>query len=314
MLRGAIGSLLGGSLTTRHSSANGGAGGAGCNFEVAAELGHALTHARNAHAEACDIGLGWAVGGKLHAATVIDDLQGYRRRVFAETDGGGVAAGMALNVGEAFLNDAEEGDFDGLRQAAEVLGKDKFGFNAAALAETADIFLESGDQAKFIEQRRMEKVGEGADFAGHLLQKGAGFFEGAFGGFAEGGGRLTDLSKAQVHGQNGLRHAIVKFAADAAALFVLQLEQLNGELADGLLGVFHLGDIGEGKDDAEDGAVGVELRDGIAEEPKGFRHAGAPPSHGAVAESTLGAKDGGRGIPLQGQDASMLIKESQADV
>src|SRR5208283_178303 len=291
MLRGAIGSLLGGSLTTRHSSANGGAGGAGCNFEVAAELGHALTHARNAHAEACDIGLGWAVGGKLHAATVIDDLQGYRRRVFAETDGGGVAAGMALNVGEAFLNDAEEGDFDGLRQAAEVLGK-----------------------AKFIEQRRMEKVGEGADFAGHLLQKGAGFFEGAFGGFAEGGGRLTDLSKAQVHGQNGLRHAIVKFAADAAALFVLQLEQLNGELADGLLGVFHLGDIGEGKDDAEDGAVGVELRDGIAEEPKGFRHAGAPPSHGAVAESTLGAKDGGRGIPLQGQDASMLIKESQADV
>ena len=178
---------------------------------------------------------------------------------------------MALNVGEAFLHDAEECDFDGLRQAAEVLGKDEFGFNAAAFTEAVNIFLEGGDQAKFIEQRRMQQVGEGANLAGHLLEEDAGFFQGAFGGFTERSSRLADLSEAQVDRQNGLRHAIVEFAADAAALFVLEFEQLHGEVTDGLLGVLHLTDIGEGRNDAEDGAVGIELRDGIAENPENIR-------------------------------------------
>jgi len=313
MRRGAIGCLLGKTFRGRDSSANGGAGRAGFNSEAAAELGHAFAHAGNTHAEARDIGLGWAIGGKLHAATVIGDLQGDLGRIFAETDGGGAAAGMALNVGEAFLNDAEEGDFDGLRQAAEVFGKDKFGFNAAALAETADIFLESGNQAKFIEQRRMEKVGEGANFARHLLEEDAGFFEGVFGGFAEGGRRLADLGEAQVHGQNGLRHAIVEFAADAAALFVLQFEQLHGELTDGLLGVFHLCDIGEGRNDAEDGAIRIKLRNGIAEDPKDFRDARATPSHSAIANSLLRANHGSHWPIREGDLPALFVQGNQAD-
>jgi len=279
---------------------------------VATELGHAFAHAGNAHAKARDIGLGWAVGGKLHAATVIDDLQGDRGRVFAETDGRRVAAGMALDVGEAFLNDAEEGYFNELRQAAELFGKDKFGLNAAAFAETADIFLERGDKAEFIEQRRMQEIGESADFAGHLLQKGTGFFEGAFGGFAEGGRRLMNLGQAQVYGQNGLRHAIVELAADAAALFVLQFEQLHRELTDGLLGIFHLGDIGEGRDDTEDGAVGIELRDGIAENPKNFRYTRATPSHRAIANRPLRANHGSHRTISQGHIAALLIHGDHA--
>src|SRR5208337_4952609 len=155
MLRDAIECLLGNTLRARDGSPNGGAGGAGFNVEAAAELGHAFAHAGNAHAEERDVGPRWVIGRELHSVAIVSDLQGHLGKIFAKTDGGGVAAGMALNVGEALLNDAEQGDFDGLRQAAEVLRKDEFGFDAATFAEAADIFLESGDKAELIEQRRM---------------------------------------------------------------------------------------------------------------------------------------------------------------
>src|SRR5208283_290219 len=115
MRRGAIGGLLGKNSRGGDSSANGGTGRAGFNSEAAAELGHAFAHSGNAHTEVDAIGLGEAIGGKLHAVAEINDLQGDRVRVLAEPDGGGVAAGVALNVGEAFLNDAEEGELGELR-------------------------------------------------------------------------------------------------------------------------------------------------------------------------------------------------------
>ena len=69
---------------------------------------------------------------------------------------------------------------------------------------------------------------------------------------------------------------------------VLQVEKLRGELMNGLLGVFQFGDIGEGRDDPEHGAVWIELRDGIAKNPEGFRDTGTAPTHGTAAERTFG--------------------------
>src|SRR5271166_4296095 len=109
--------------------------------------------------------------------------------------------------------------------------------DAAALAEAADVFLESGDEAKIVEERRVKEIREGADFAGHLLGELASFFEAARGGTVRGVEGLPDLGEAEVDGENGLREAIVKLAADAAALFILEREELSGELADGALGV-----------------------------------------------------------------------------
>ncbi len=81
-----------------------------------------------------------------------------------------------MDVGETFLDDAEEGDFYGLREAREIDGCEELRFDAAALAEAVDVFLEGGDEAEIVEQRRMEEIGKRADFAGHLLREGAGFF------------------------------------------------------------------------------------------------------------------------------------------
>ena len=76
-----------------------------------------------------------------------------------------------------------------------------------------------------------------------------GFFEGAVRGVVEGLSGLTELREAEIYGENGLGHAVVKFAADAAAFFVLELEEFGGELVDGAFGVFEVGDVGEGGDD-----------------------------------------------------------------
>ncbi len=100
-----------------------------------------------------------------------------------------------------------------------------------------DIFLEGGDEAELIEQGRMEEIGERANFPGHLLEEGASFFEGTLRRFTERRSRMANLGEAQVDGENGLREAIVELAADAAALLVLEIEKLGGELMDGLLGV-----------------------------------------------------------------------------
>jgi hypothetical protein len=123
---------------------------------------------------------------------------------------------------------------------------------------------------------------------------------------------LAELSEAEIYGENGLRHAVVKFAADAAALFVLEFEELGGELVDGALGVFEVADIGEGGDDTENGAVGIELWDGVAENPEKFGDAGTAPAHGGLANGALGAEDGWDGTIGEGNFAALIVNGNHA--
>ena len=47
----------------------------------------------------------------IHTEAEVDDLESEERSFLAKADLGGGAAGMALNVGETFLDDAEESKF-----------------------------------------------------------------------------------------------------------------------------------------------------------------------------------------------------------
>ena len=143
-------------------------------------------------------------------------------------------------------------DFDGLREAREIGVGEELRLDATALTEAVNIFPEGRDEAEIVEQRRMKEIGERADFAGHLLREGAGFFEGTRGGFFLRGQRLANLGEAEIDGENGLRKAVVKFTAEAAALFILKLQKLRGEIVDRALCIFHFGDIGERADDTDE--------------------------------------------------------------
>jgi len=168
------------------------------------ELGHTLTHTWNADAEASFAGRRTAVGGKGHAVAKVDDFELEVGVLLAETDLGGGAAGMALNVGKTFLDDTEECDFEGLRETLEIGEGNELRFDAAALTEALDVFLESGEKAEIVEQRRMEEIGKGADFPGHLLGEDASSFERGSGGFLLRREGLTHLGKTEVDGQYSL--------------------------------------------------------------------------------------------------------------
>src|SRR5229473_267681 len=127
-------------------------------------------------------------------------------------------------------------------------------------------------------------------------------------------GGLAELGEAEIDGENGLRHAVVKLAADAAALFVLELEEFSGELVDGALGVFEVGDVGESGNDAEDGAVGIELRDGVTENPEKFGGAGTAPTHSGLANGALGAEDGWDWTIGEGNFAALIVEGNHAEL
>src|SRR5579883_2343992 len=177
-------------------------------------------------------------------------------------------------------------------QAAIARRQFELSVDPATLAEAVDVLLQCGAKAEVVEQRGVQEIGEGANFAGHLLEEFACFVESALGGVRERLAGLANLGEAEVDGENGLRHAVVEFAADAAALFILELEEFGGELMDGAFRIFHFGDVGEGSDDAEDGAVRRVLRDGIAVDPKGTFALRTPPAEDIVVDGKLGAKNG----------------------
>jgi len=98
---------------------DGGTGGAGIDFEGAAELGHAFAHAGDANTKAWLTAMRSAVVGNAHPAAEVCDFEDDAFGVFVKPDLSAFAAGVSLNVGEAFLSDAKEGGFCDLRETAE---------------------------------------------------------------------------------------------------------------------------------------------------------------------------------------------------
>src|SRR5271170_7841792 len=84
---------------------------------MTADLRHALAHPGDTNPEARLAGLFCSIRGYEHAAAVIGDFERDLQRVLPQGNAGGIASGVALDVGQAFLNDAEEGSFDNLWQA-----------------------------------------------------------------------------------------------------------------------------------------------------------------------------------------------------
>ena len=65
---------------------------------------------------------------------------------------------MANDVGEAFLDDAENRRFHVALQAAEIFGQVQINGNLAAFREPVDIPAQSRLQSGFVEKRRVKQV------------------------------------------------------------------------------------------------------------------------------------------------------------
>ena len=142
------------------------------------------------------------------------------------------AAGIAMDVGEAFLHDAEQRHLDFGGETAEIGEMLTFELDAAALLKTFGVPADGGAETGFVEQRGMEQIGKRANFFADHANDLAAFVERFL---ALGFLRVEQARDAiERHGERGdfLAGRVVEIARDAAALFVLKLEQAAGQLTE----------------------------------------------------------------------------------
>jgi len=71
---------------------------------------------------------------------------------------------VAADVAERFLDDAKQGQFHWLRKTSDFAGDLKIDLNLGAVGKTVDQPAGGGEESRFVEERRMEKLREGANF------------------------------------------------------------------------------------------------------------------------------------------------------
>ena len=159
--------------------ANGGALRAGIDLHVTVELEDALLHAAQPNAGAPGVEIGEFFLGD--AVAIVLNFEGDLGGIAINTDASGLAAGVPVNIGEGFLDNAEDDQLHIGSKPSEVIRNGEIDFEEAAIHEAHDVPAKSAGEAAFFEQRRMEQVRSGpnllaqlTDEVGSLLQGGGG--------------------------------------------------------------------------------------------------------------------------------------------
>ena len=101
--------------------------------------------------------------GRRDAGTFILDGKNQLLAFDSDAKAGVGAARVAQNIGETFLNNAEEGGFAFEGEAGNVSRHVELDIEAGALFEAFHIPTQGRSEAELIEQRRMEDIGKSAD-------------------------------------------------------------------------------------------------------------------------------------------------------
>src|SRR5215831_6929421 len=136
-------------------------------------------------------------------------------------DRGALAAGMAVDVGEAFLHEAVNDEFGIGGEPAEIFGDAQRNIEIAALDKALHVPSERFGQAIFVEKRRVQKIRHRANFLAQLLHELLRVF-----GILRKSGTDAPGKGTDYHAQNGERlpGAIVKFPGNVTAFAILDLQ------------------------------------------------------------------------------------------
>ncbi len=135
-----------------------------------------------------------------------------------------------MNVCKTLLHGTENRRFRLTRQPLKTRGDFQIHFDLAAFGESIDVPVESGRKSRFVEQRWMEQVGDGADLSTEFLYQSRTVVNrtGSLGEAFDVGSH-----RRKVHSEGGqhLAYAVVQLAGDAPSLIILQLHQTRREFA-----------------------------------------------------------------------------------
>ena len=96
---------------------------------------------------------------------LVDHLQRYVVIVSNQPHPSHFASGMPVDIREALLQDAKHRQFDEIRQLRKVRRHFQINVNSAALRETSQVPRNHRLQSDFVQQRRMQKMGDHANLA-----------------------------------------------------------------------------------------------------------------------------------------------------
>src|SRR6056297_2135576 len=202
----------------RHGGLDFGAVDGGADRKLPVDLFDALLHVAQAKPAARARARG------VDAAAVVGDAQRAAAGVAAQVDMDAGRAGMALDIGERLLRHAVERDLGLVVEPVAEHHRVEFGGDAGATAEILRERLERGTEAEVVERAGAQVAADAA----HLLD----------GGGEVRGTAVERVSGARVargqppprgceriaHADEDLADAVVQFARDAPALFLLRVE------------------------------------------------------------------------------------------
>ena len=220
----------------------------GDDLQTPGKLPHALAHALDSDAGPFRAEGLRSVGTDFHADTVINDFEGHFFSVRIHADDRGGAIGVAMNIGKAFLHNAEEGDFGFGRQAQQIRGNVHGDTDSGAAFKTLRVPMKRGGQAEFVKQGRVQEIGKSPDLTGNLVGERL-----AVACDRKDGRIIVQFTEhlREIHGLQGefLAGDVVQVARDTTAFIVLNAHGVCGEAAEGLGLALFLGNVRDGQED-----------------------------------------------------------------
>ena len=212
----------------------------GVNFEGASEFPDTFPHPAKPHSRVRTHGKGKTILQGYPSTFIADLNDKLLFRGKPNLDTGRFASGMAVDVGEALLNDPENRNFDIGGQAANFGREVHVHLYVTAFGKASCERLNRGHKADFVKKRRVKEMRNRANLLRQLFDKESVLAENVGSLWAE----LIRLPESHtvVHGECGddLSHAIVEVAGDAPALFILCGNQAGGKVAKFTVQMVHL--------------------------------------------------------------------------
>jgi hypothetical protein len=153
------------------------------------------------------------------ADAVVLNFDRYGRGVAFDTHARGVRSSMTMNIGERFLDDAEDRELEFIFETAKILADANLYGNSTALGEKFSVRSERNGEARLLQHGRVQIRRNEAHFANRRAGEVRGGAQEPVNAIVPARNGAADLSQGHLQGGQGLGGGFVEFAAHAALLF-----------------------------------------------------------------------------------------------
>jgi hypothetical protein len=191
--------------------------------------------------------------------TIVLNFDGDGIRAALNANGRRAGLGVAVNVRERFLDDAKDGEFEFLFEAAKIVSDVNLNRGTTTLGEEFRVGTESDKESGFVEQRRMQEGRNEAHFADRGVDQASRGSKQPLNSTVPWNG-AADLRQRHFQRGQRLRRGFVELTAHAALLVAANGEQLMGEPTHTGLRARLRSNIAGYSDDANNFSVGIGNR------------------------------------------------------